>query len=117
LSEVVITRKIEIAVLADKDKKNNDWFYLRNLSKEVFRAANILISHNYFNDTFKSKMLKSDEELSKEKISTQTDIDALKAKMEETDEDKLKDKITKQIEKEKKHLNSLTYEEIGRAHV
>ncbi len=51
---MIVTRKIELLIAEDdKDKRRDIWNYLRSLEMDTFRAANLIVCYQYFNDTFK----------------------------------------------------------------
>ena len=61
---MLITRKIELWVQnEDKAKRSEVWAYLRKLNNDVFRAANLIITNQHFNDFFKQRIVLNDEEL------------------------------------------------------
>ena len=57
-----ITRKIEIAVIAEsKEEKDKVWAFLRKLNSDIFRAANQIISDQFFQDSFEKKVIQPDK--------------------------------------------------------
>jgi hypothetical protein len=61
---MLITRKIELWVDGeDKAKRSEVWSYLRKLNTDVFHAANLIVSNQYFNESFKQRIILTDAEL------------------------------------------------------
>jgi len=57
-----ITRKIEIAVIAEsKEEKDKVWAFLRKLNSDIFRAANQIISDQFFQDSSEKKVIQPDK--------------------------------------------------------
>lgn len=107
---MLITRKIELRVIGENGKKNNDWQYLRSLDNDVYKAANLIVSNQYFNRFFSERILLSDEELSSSRKKLEKEIAALKEKSKSVSEEKDIIKIKKDIDKKWKAINSLNKE-------
>ncbi|MBM4165940.1 MAG: IS200/IS605 family element transposase accessory protein TnpB [Ignavibacteria bacterium] len=61
---MVITRKIELWIAEeDKTKRNETWDFLRMLDKEIFRAANVVVNNQYFNDFYEERIIQQDEKI------------------------------------------------------
>lgn len=107
----IITRKIELWIdEQDAEKRNLAWRYLRQLSNDVFRAANLIVSNQYFNDTFKQRIVWTDEKLSEKAQEIKEDYKkTLEAKKKEADE-AAAEKLQKKLEKLTKAKATLTLE-------
>lgn len=59
---MIVTRKIEIAVISDSpDKKSDDWTFIRKLDQNIYLAANELISDKWFHEAFIEKIIEPDQ--------------------------------------------------------
>lgn len=61
----IITRKIEIVPLGEKEEIVRVWNYVRLLQNQVFKAANTVVNHQYFNELFRDRILKANEDIEK----------------------------------------------------
>ena len=84
---MILTRKIELLIAEDdQDKRLDIWKYLRSVEMDTFKAANLIISHQYFNDTFKERILLTKNEF---KERHQKMVRKLQGFLPATDNDKL----------------------------
>ena len=61
---MIITRKIELWISdEDKEKRIQHWQDLRELNSEIFRAANLIVSNQYFNETLENRTIDQDGNL------------------------------------------------------
>lgn len=93
---MIITRKIQLLIdEPEKEKFIEKWKYMRQLSKEVFLAANTVINNLYFNDAFVGRILLTDEELKSKSETIESDIKKITKEMvsEKDGEKKAKLKI------------------------
>lgn len=60
---MIITRKIELYVQGSAEEKSAAWKFLRTLSKQVYKAYNMVVNHQYFNELLVERISKTDEEL------------------------------------------------------
>lgn len=80
----ILTRKIELIVMADTpEKKSEQWAYLRKLNKDVFKAYNMVMSNQYFNELFTERILKTDPELKDKRESLDEQVEKLTALMKD----------------------------------
>jgi hypothetical protein len=103
---LLVTRKIELAVLGEQEEKNTGWQFLRKLDREVWRAANQIISDQWFYETFEDKVVNPDQarlSLLDEQINQAYDT-------RRTAPEKEQKQIDKQIEGLKRDRNKLLTE-------
>ena len=75
---MIITRKIELWVQGDtKEEKNSAWNFLRQLSRDVCKAYNLVTSNQYFNELFTERIRKTDDELADKDEKLDTEIKKL----------------------------------------
>lgn len=104
----IITRKIQLVVVEeDKQRKNEIWSYLRKLSNDTYRAANLIISNQFFNDTFRQRIMLTDEELNQQHEKLKEEIDKLYAVLRTTDDETARAAIEAKIEKKQEVRNNL----------
>ncbi|MDO1449623.1 hypothetical protein Q0590_25320 [Rhodocytophaga aerolata] len=105
MNQAIITRKLELAVIGQSAEKNQAWAFLRQLDREVFRAANQIISDQWFYSTFENKLVKSDAL----KIATMETLieQEIKVLKEAGEDNKKRKEIEKNIEQAKKKRNEL----------
>lgn len=108
---MIITRKIELLIdEPEKEKFIEKWKYMRQLSKDVFMAANMTINNMYFNDAFVGRILLTDDELKDKSETINKDIAKATEEMKnEKDADK-KEKLKVKRNKMYKVQNGLVKE-------
>jgi putative transposase len=107
---MIITRKIELRVIGDEDKKTANWKYLRELENVVYKSANLIVSNQYFNRFFSERIVLTDEELSDGRKKLEKEIEGLKEKLKNVTDEKEIEKIKREKDKKWKSINSLTKE-------
>ena len=91
----IITRKIELWIKEeDKTRRNEIWDFLRMLDNSVYRAANLVVSHQYFNDFYEDRIVIQDEDVGS--ISDQ--IRRYYSKLRRTKEESEKNAVKNEIE-------------------
>ena len=59
-----ITRKIELHISEpDLDKRKEHWKFLRMLDAEMYRAANLIVTNQLFNDYYENRVINKDGSL------------------------------------------------------
>lgn len=108
---MIITKRIELLIDEDDETRRKEiWKYLRELENQVFHAANLIISNQFFNHIFKERIVLTDEELSTKREKLDSDIEKLNNKIRsESDTDK-KETLTKKRKKLFSQKNKLTTE-------
>ncbi|MGD1045510.1 MAG: transposase [Bacteroidota bacterium] len=107
----IITRKIELWINEeDTEKRKQVWRTLRQLSNDVFRAANLIVSNQYFNETFKQRIVWSDEKLNEERKRIQALIKIIYDKLKQSEDDEKTTKLQTELEKLNKKKGHLTLE-------
>jgi len=101
---MIVTRKIQIAVLGDQNEKNRAWEFIRQLDNDVFKAANQIISDQWFYDAFEEKVM----EVDKAKIQAIDDQINNLYKDRKGLKGKQTDKVDKNIQSLKKQKNKIT---------
>lgn len=99
----IITRKIELYVIGEKEEKEASWKFLRKINNDVFRAYNTVVSQQFFNDSFKERILKTDDELSEKNTELENAIEKITQEIKNCGKaEEKKDEKEKLIEKRKK---------------
>lgn len=84
MKTTILTRKIELVVMAaTAEEKTAQWTWLRQLNKDVFKAYNLVMNNQYFNELFTERILKTDPELMDKRESLDTQIEKLTKLMKE----------------------------------
>lgn len=92
---MILTRKIELLIAEDdQDKRRDIWKYLRSVENDVFRAANLIVSHQYFNDTFRERILLTENEFKERHQKIENKIEKLTEKLKAEKDKEKKKKIT-----------------------
>tara|TARA_Y100001960_G_scaffold276025_1_gene305909 strand:+ start:319 stop:1758 length:1440 start_codon:yes stop_codon:yes gene_type:complete len=92
---MILTRKIELLIAEDdQDKRLDIWKYLRSVEMDTFKAANLIISHQYFNDTFKERILLTKNELKERHQKIENKIEKLTEKLKAEKDKEKKKKLT-----------------------
>ncbi len=61
---MLITRKIELYIQEpDKQIRTEHWKFLRFLDSEIYRAANLIVTNQLFNDFFENRLITKDDKL------------------------------------------------------
>lgn len=108
---MVITRKIQLIPLGDtKEERNAVWAAVRKLSKDVFRAANLVTNHQFFNELLVERMQKTDPELAHRSKKLDGDIEKLTAEMKDCKDETEKTKLAEKRKKLYAQQNMLTRE-------
>ena len=108
---MILTRKIELLIAEeDESLRKNKWAYLRDLGRQVFRAANLIVSNQYFNEAFKDRILLTDEVLSSKREKLDADIEKLSAKMKSEPDASKKEKLSAKRKKHYSQWNKLNTE-------
>ncbi|GAB4114081.1 MAG: hypothetical protein OHK0057_22740 [Thermoflexibacter sp.] len=68
LNTITLTVKLQIRPLGDKEAQNEVWRNLRNINRDVFKAANLLMSHLHFVEAFEHQFMQTDRILEKEML-------------------------------------------------
>lgn len=97
---MILTRKIELGIIEDdKQKFIEKWQFMRQLSIDVFQAANLIISNSYFNDSFADRIVLTDSELKEKSAQVENDLqkisDLIKSESDKDVREKLKEKRNK----------------------
>lgn len=105
---MVVTRKIEIFVLEDDNTKRKEHYtFLRNLERDVFKAANEIISDQWLVDRITTRIAEPDTL----KISElESQISELYAAMKLTSDDAQQKRLEREIEATKKKRNKIFLE-------
>lgn len=64
----ILTVKLQIRPLGDKETQNEVWENLRNINRDVFRSANLLMSQLHFIEAFEHQFMQTDRMLEKEML-------------------------------------------------
>lgn len=100
---MIVTRKIQIAVLADdQEEKTKAYDFLRELDRNIWRAANQMISDQWFYEEFENKVMKPDQEKIKDleqQISQLYEQRRLASEKEQKKQDKKIEKLKKEKNK------------------
>lgn len=107
---MILTRKIELRVLGSPEEKNANWKYLRELSKDVFKAYNLVTSHQYFNDVFNDRIRKSDPELKEKDSELEKEIKELTSLMKACKDKEKREELSTKRKKLYKAQNMLAKE-------
>ena len=102
---MLITRKIELYIQEpDKQTRINHWKFLRFLDSEIYRAANLIVTNQLFNDFYENRLITKDDKL----IHIDSRIRSLYRKKEANADEinKLKEEKKKRWEKAKKFYNT-----------
>src|SRR3990167_8183108 len=92
---MIITRKIELWVQGDtKEEKNSAWNFLRQLSRDVCKAYNLVTSNQYFNELFTERIRKTDDELADKDEKLDTEIKKLGKEIKDCKDKEGKKKLT-----------------------
>lgn len=97
---MIITRKIQLIPIGDNaEEKNATWAAVRKLSLDVFKAANLIVNHQFFNELLLERLSKTDPELAQRSKKLQTDIEKLTIEMGSEKDATAKEKIAAQRKK------------------
>lgn len=108
---MIQTRQIQLLINEDNKSKINDhWNTIRQLQKDVAKAANSIVANMFFTDEFTKRIILNDAELLERQEKNNIEIEEkIKAKKEEKDEQK-KEKIDEEIKKLRTKNAKLTSE-------
>jgi hypothetical protein len=108
---MIITRKIQLLVIEENnEKKKQIYTFLRKLSRDVFKAYNCVMSNQYFNDIFKQRIAKTDEELLHREKKLTEEVDKLTKEMAACEDKAGKAVIKKKRADVYKEINMLSRE-------
>lgn len=107
---MILTRKIQLHVLGTPEEKNTSWKYIRSLSKDVFKAYNLVTSNQYFNEMFTERIRKTDPELTEKDKELERDINELTAEIKKCKDKEEKEKLLAKRKKLYKAQNMLNKE-------
>ena len=102
------TRKIQL--LINTPDKNESWTFIRKLENDIYRAANLIMSNQYFNDTFHERIVLNDEALKHRKEKLTKDIIKTRKKTEEENDSKKKKILQDKLNKFRKQWKTLNKE-------
>ena len=95
---MIITRKIQLLLIEDdKTRYNEQWAYLRTLNDDVFKAANLVVNNQFYNEIYKDRLVMAD--LQAIDKATTALKDQQKATKDKTEKDRLKEAILVQFKK------------------
>jgi IS605 OrfB family transposase len=108
---MLITRKIELWIdEAEKEIFIEKWKYLRQLNNDVYRAANLIVSNQFFNEAFKQRIVLTDDDLSAKAKDIDNEIKKFTDKIKAATNDEDKEKLKTKRDKLYKTKNNLTKE-------
>lgn len=67
-TSLVITRKMQVACIDDKEKKDEFWLFARSLNDKIFRIANSIMSNHYVADALAEHITPAIEEETTQKF-------------------------------------------------
>lgn len=95
---MIITRKIELWLSdEDKNKRNEQWAYLRALNDDVFKAANLIVNHQYYNEIHKERLVMSELQVIDKAVKALKEEQ--KATKDKAQKEKFKEEITEHTKK------------------
>ncbi len=75
------TRKIQL--LVNPPDINEKWAKIRKMEADTFRGANLIMSNQYFNDTFRERIVFNDKKLAAERKKLDNEISKIQAQVKE----------------------------------
>lgn len=107
---MILTSKIELRVVGSQEERDAAWKYLRELNQDVFKAYNLVISNQYFNQMFTERIRKTDDELMKKNNEVEDGIEELTQAIKKCKDKDEKAKLTDKRKKLYKAQNMLNNE-------